>query len=165
MNDTLLNRFTQAFNGSAVDSAAMNRVYQRWIELRRESLEDLPASLRDEVLSDLVADRARAIADSSAEMRPAQLEHDRIWTEFWPIDKESETFAHQVKAGRKLSDEERARLQADREKLTALKTQIGNLPSNLQAHFDLALSESTLDLAYAIYDGAAPVSMRLGRGK
>src|SRR4051795_12839600 len=98
MNDTLLNRFTQAFNGSAVDSAAMNRVYQRWIELRRESLEDLPASLRDEVLSDLVADRARAIADSSAEMRPAQLEHDRIWTEFWPIDKESETFAHQVKA-------------------------------------------------------------------
>ena len=60
LNDTLLNRFTQAFNGSAVDSAAMNRVYQRWIELRRESLEDLPASLRDEVLSDLVADRARA---------------------------------------------------------------------------------------------------------
>jgi hypothetical protein len=165
MNETLLDRFAQAYKGSTVDPTAVDAVYQRWIEFKLKSLGNLPASLRDEVMSGLVADRTRAIAESLPEARPMQLEYDRIWTELWPIDKQSEVFAQEVKQGHRLSDEDRAALQANREQLSLLRAKIGKLPPDLRTHFDEVVSESTLDIAYAIHDGSGPVSMRLGRSK
>src|SRR4051812_12599142 len=136
MNEALLDRFVQAYKDSAVDPSAVNDVYRRWIDTKLESLGNLPPSLRDEVISGLVADRTRVNAGDPPEARPTELDYDRIWTELWPIDKQSEQFAHQVKQGRKLSDTDRAALAADREQLSRLKTQIGKLPPAVRQHFD-----------------------------
>jgi hypothetical protein len=165
MDQPLLERFAQAYQGSTADPAAVDAVYQRWIKFKSQSLGNIPASLRDEVMSGLVADRTRVIAGSLPEAKPMQLEYDRIWTELWPIDKQSEEFARTVKLHRRLSDEDRAALQADRKQLSLLTARIEKLPPDLQAHFNEAVSEATLDVAYAINDGDGPVSMRLGRDK
>jgi hypothetical protein len=164
MNEALLQRFTQAYDGSTVDPAAGKAVYQQWIAFQLKSLEGLPPALRDEVISGLIGDRTRVIAQASAEQKPMQLEYDRIWTEIWPIDKESQVLAEKVKQGQKLSNQDRVALDADSRRLSDLEAQIGRLTPDLRAHFDQVVSETTLDLGYAGHGGDGPVSIRLGRG-
>jgi hypothetical protein len=163
MNATLLDRFEQAYHGSTVDQSAVKATYTQWIDFKLKDLGGLPGGIRDEVVSGMVAERARAIAAVRPEARPAQLTYDRIWTELWPIDKASEALAQLVKEEHTLSDQDRATLQADQQRLAQLKTDIRTLPPDLQHHFGEAVSETMLDLAYALHNGSGPMSMRLGR--
>ena len=113
----------------------------------------------------MVSRSGHAIEASLPDAKPMQLEYDRIWIELWPIDKQSEAFARDVKQGRKLSDQDRVALQSDRELLSRLQRRIANLTPDLGAHFGETVSESMLDMAYALHAGSTPASMRLGRGE
>lgn len=163
MTETLLDRFRHAYAGAAVDAAAVDAVYRRWISLRSASLGSLPAGLREEVMSGLAGDRVAAISASTAAEKPMQLEYDRIWTELWPVDRHSEALARGVKQGHMLSDGDRAAAEADRARLASVTEGIQKLTPGLRPHFDEVVSETMLDLAFALNNGAGPVSMRLGR--
>jgi len=165
MNVTQLEKFTEAYKGSTVDPAAVQAVYAQWIDFKLKSLGELPVSIRDEVLSGMADDRARVIAHAPADAKPTQLVYDRIWTELWPIDRNSEALAQLVRRGQALPDQDRKTLQSGKEQLSRLTVEIQHLPPDLRQHFSEVVSETTLDISYALHGGSGPVSMRLGRSE
>lgn len=157
-------RIAAAFDAaSTAEQTALEELYRGWIAMRMQSITNLGSRAKEEVLERLISRKIESISVAAGAWRERIAAVDRLDVLLSPIEQQSEIWSRPIAGGARLSPDEKAMARQLMRQVEWISEKYRELPSRPEEAYPLRISETLLDLNYALNDGNGAMSLRLGK--
>lgn len=163
INAEWVDRIVRAYGPLDVDESRLRDCYRALLMARREELGTLPEEMVEAVLDGIVHEKCEEVSHAARPERVILYRADRLDVALAPLDRRAYAWASQVLRGRPLDPQQQREARRDLDQLRTLAGDVLQLPEPYQEALAERVSETQLDLIYALENGKGPMSLRLGR--
>lgn len=157
-------RVAAAFDAaSPAEQTALEELYRGWIAMRMQSLTNLGSKAKEEVLERLISRKIESVSMAAGARRERIAAVDRLDVLLSPIEQQSEIWSRSIAGGARLSPDERAVARQFMRQVEWISEKYRELPSRPEEAYLLRVSETMLDLNFALNEGNGATSLRLGK--